>query len=133
MSGFGQQELQLVLYQKLTNDSTLMSTLGGVYDFVPEYSAYPYLTMGEILWNDASGPATTAAECTLTLRVFSRSSGRKEAAVIMNRLHDLLHNGTLSPSGYTLVFLQFVSGEITMENDGVTHLGVMRFQAFLQG
>lgn len=110
-----------------------MGYLGGVYDFVPEFPTYPYVTIGEITWNDASGPAAAMAECTLALRIFSRQGGRAEASTIMERLHDLLHNATLAVSGYTMVFMTFASAQITLENDGFTYQGIMRFRTLLKG
>jgi hypothetical protein len=71
-------------------------------------------------------------EQNVALHVWSRQGGRAEAASIMTRIHTLLHEAPLTVTGQTLVSIRFNGSNITLENDGWTYQGIMKFQAFLQ-
>lgn len=111
------------LYTVLTNDTTLMALISGVYDRVPEDAAFPYLTLGEVSTRDHSGVASTVLEHTLTLEVWSRYRGGKQALDIMNRLHTLLDGGVLILTSQTFVGMRYDTSDIRMLADGVTYKG----------
>ena len=116
MTNFSYYTLQQSVYQLLSGDSTLLSMVSAVYDRPPQGSAYPYVTIGESTISDWS----------------SRNGCRKEAALIMERVYNLLHQASMSVTGQTLVQIRFVSGDILLENDGYTYQGIIRFRAFLE-
>src|SRR6185369_16538932 len=101
-------------------------------DHVSDNSNYPYLTFGETSLRDWSSTTTSGSAVALTLRVFSRESGRKECAAIMERLYELLHRCTLTVTGYTAVLVRFESSDTRLEDDGATCQGIMRFRILLQ-
>ena len=126
--------LQEALYTRLNNDSTLTDTNGAsVYDEVPEGSSFPYVTIGETTALEYDTKDLTGSEQTVTFHVWSQYRGAKEAKNIMDRLHDLLHNYSLSVSGANLINLRFDFGDLLRDPDGVTRHGVMRFRAILLG
>lgn len=129
---FNHFPLQKAIYQALTADAALMGLVTNVYDRPPQNSAFPYVTLGDATARDWSSKTTTGVEHTIALRVWGREGGRKEASLIMERIHTLLHQANLSVTGHTLVMIRFVSSDITLENDGWTYQGAMRFQALLQ-
>ncbi len=133
MSGYGQFELQKAVYQKLTGDAPLMALISAVYDQAPQDISYPYMTIGEALLRDWSTTTTTGAACSLIVRVFSREGGRKQAATIMERVHALLHRGSLAVTGHSTVLSRFEFAETRLEDDGATYQGIMRFRVLLQG
>ena len=51
----------------------------------------------------------------------------------MDRIHTLLHNGSVSVSGFNLIRLQFEFSDVMRDPDGVTRHGVMRFRAIILG
>lgn len=132
MAIFSHLPLQQEIYQALTGDSTLMTLVTGVYDRVPQDSAYPYVVIGDMAGNDWSSKTTTGMEYLITLHVWSREGGRKETALIMERLHTLLHQSNLTITGQSLVLMQFLSSSLSLENDGWTYHGILRLRALLE-
>ena len=132
MAHFSHYPLQSAIYQALTANSTLMALVSGVYDRTPQNTAYPYVTLGAMTGVDWSTKTTTGMEYSVTLHTWSRQGGRKEAAKIMESLHTILHQASLSVTGQTLVMIRFSSSEIVIENDGCTYQGIMKFTAFLE-
>ena len=126
--------LQEALYARLNNDSTLTSTYGAaVYDEVPEGSGFPYVAIGESTALDYSTNDVTGSENTLVFHVWSQYRGAKETKNIMDRLHDLLHDYSLSVTGANLINLRFEFSDLVRDPDGITRHGVMRFRAILLG
>ena len=126
--------LQTILYSTLNGDSTLTSTLGaGIHDDVPEDSDFPYVTMGESTVMDYGTMDVDGSDNTINIHVWSQYKGAKEAKDIMDRVHTLLHNSSLSVSGFNLVNLRFEFSDILRDPDGVTRHGVMRFRASILG
>ena len=126
--------LQEALYARLNNDSTLTNTNGAsVYDEVPEGSGFPYVVLGETTAIDYGTKDINGSESTVMLHVWSQYRGAKEVKNIMDRVHDLLHDYSMSVSGANLINLRFEFSDLLRDPDGVTRHGVMRFRAILLG
>ena len=119
--------LQQTIFQTLTADGTLMAMVTGVFDHVPQASEYPFITIGESQIRDFSNVEKQGTEAQTSIRVFSREAGRKESALIMERITHLLHHAILTISGQSLVDCRFLSSNIALENDGATHRGTLTF------
>ena len=132
MANLSHFEIQKAIFQLLISDTTLMNLVDGVYDRVTEGAAYPYVTVGEAVSREWSTKTTNGQQILLTLHIFSRSGGRKQTAEIMDRIYALLHQGTLSLEGHTLVAMRFEFGDITLEQDQLTYHGAIRFRAFTE-
>lgn len=132
MANFSHLPLQEAVYAALTGDSPLMALVTGIYDRPPEGTAFPYVTLGESTGSDWSNVATVGMEHLFTLHIWSREGGRKQSATIMERLHTLLHQASLSITGQMLVMMRFSASDIVLENDGWTYHGIMKFHALLQ-
>jgi|TARA_X000000950_G_C13649858_1_gene551205 hypothetical protein len=123
-------QLQKTIFDRLSGDSNLTSTLGAsVYDFVPDNSAFPYVKLGEETSVDAGTKTLQGNEHTLVIHSFSRYRGSKEIKNIMSRIYALLHESSLSVSGADLVNLRFEFSDVIKENDGRTTHGLQRFRA----
>lgn len=130
----GQFALQEKVYATLNNDSNLTTTLGAaVYDEVPENSAFPYITMGGGQAVDFSTKDLDGSEVSITLDVWSRYKGSKEVKNLMDRVHTLLHDSSLSVTGHNLINMRFEFGDVLRDPDGITRHGVMRFRAVMLG
>ena len=130
----GQFALQSTIYSTLNNDNTLTNTLGaGVYDEVLENAAYPFVALGEETAVDYSTKDLNGGEFTINIHVWSQYKGAKQTKEIMDRIHDLLHDSSLSVSGFNLINLRFEFSDILRDPDGVTRHGVMRFRAIILG
>ena len=130
----GQFALQSAIYSRLNSDSNLTSTLGvGVYDEVVLGNDYPFVTVGDTTSTDFSTKDVDGSSTTLTIHVWSQYKGAKETKNIMDRVHTLLHNYSLSVTGFNLINLRFEFNDILRDPDGVTRHGVMRFRAVMLG
>jgi len=130
----GQFAIQTALYSRLNTDSNLTNTLGaGVYDEVQEGNSYPFVTIGRDSSIDYSTKDVDGSEYTVNFDIWSQYKGSKETKEIMDRIHDLLHDYSLSVTGYNLVNLRFEFGDILIDPDGITRHGVMRFRAIILG
>tara|TARA_R100001509_G_scaffold114608_1_gene69691 strand:- start:1796 stop:2200 length:405 start_codon:yes stop_codon:yes gene_type:complete len=130
----GQFALQTTIYSTLSGDNTLTNTLGaGVFDEVLENATYPFVSLGEETAIDYSTKDLNGGEYTINIHVWSQYKGSKQTKEIMDRIHDLLHDSSLSVSGFNLVNLRFEFSDILRDPDGVTRHGVMRFRAIILG
>lgn len=132
MPVFNHYPLQKTIYQTLTGNGTLMALINGVFDRPPQGTPMPYITIGESHSQDWSSKTTSGVEHLLTIHVWSREGGRKEAALIMESIHTLLHQANLTVEGHSLVLIRYISSDITLENDGYTYHGNIRFRALLE-
>ena len=129
----GQFALQSSIYTAL-NVSAITSTLAcGVYDEVVEGNSYPFITLGEETAIDYSTNNLVGAETTINIHVWSRYKGSKETKQILDKIHDLLHDVSLTVSGVNLINLRFEYSDIMRDPDGITRHGVMRFRAITLG
>ena len=130
----GQFALQTTIYSTLNGDNTLTNTLGaGVFDEVVENASYPFVALGEETAVDYSTKDLDGGEFTINIHVWSQYKGSKQTKEIMDRIHDLLHDSSLSVSGFNLANLRFEFSDILRDPDGITRHGVMRFRAIILG
>ena len=130
----GQFALQTTIYSTLSNDNTLTNTLGaGVFDEVVENASYPFVALGEETAIDYSTKDLDGGEFTINIHVWSQYKGAKQTKEIMDRIHDLLHDSSLSVSGFNLINLRFEFSDVIRDPDGITRHGIMRFRAIILG
>ncbi len=132
MSGFSHQEMQQAVYQLLSEDAALSSLVTGIYDHVPAGAAFPYVTMGDISSRDWSTKTSSGSQLLSAIHVYSVKGGRKQAAGIMKRVHELLHQGGLALTGHVLVAIRFEFGDIERESEGRVYHGRIRFRAYTE-
>jgi hypothetical protein len=133
-----QPELQKEIRSALINDGTISTQVGTdgngniqVYDRVPKTASEPYITIGEAAeerWGDASD---AGSETQVTIHVWSKSTGRKEAKDILSRIREVLDRdeSAISPSNHQVVALLYDFADTFSEPRGdatITH-GVIRF------
>ena len=128
----GQFELQTAIYSRLNGDSTLTGT-AGIYDEVQEGNAYPFITLGEETVINYDTKDLAGGEFTVNIHVWSQYKGSKETKTLMDRIHTLLHDYSLSVSGFNVINSRFEYSDIMRDPDGVTRHGVMRFRAVILG
>ena len=126
-------ELQKTIFTTLNGDNTITSTFSAtVHDHVPQGTSFPYIVIGEETMTDESSAKTLDFNnFTLTIHIFSRNRGRKEAKQIMARIYELLHNQNLSVTGAYHINTRFEFSDVIKENDGLTYHGVQRFRTIL--
>jgi len=126
--------LQQAVYASLIANTDLTDLLGGphVFDGAPEGAAFPYVTFGPASARDWSTGTDGGDELTLTLHVWSRSAGRREATLVMAALQTALHQADLDLDGHRLVSLRNDISEVRREADGETWHGEARFRALTE-
>ena len=105
------------------------NAITGVFDDVPENTAYPYVVIGEETATNIDTKDKEAHEHTLTIHVWSQYRGRKEIKNIMSSVYTTLHNASITVSGASLVNIRHEFENTLTEADGITRHGVMRFRA----
>ena len=104
------------------------NAITGVFDDVPENTAYPYIVIGEETATNIDTKDKDAHEHTLTIHVWSQYRGRKEIKNIMSSVYTTLHNASITVSGASLVNIRHEFENTLTEADGITRHGVMRFR-----
>jgi Protein of unknown function (DUF3168) len=123
--------LQKALYAALVADVPLMALLGGakIYDDVPRGATLPYITFGQSTLRDWSTGTDAGFEHLITVHVWSRVNGEREAHQIISAIRDALHDVSVSIVGFHLVNLRFEFSDMLRESDGETIRGIVRYRA----
>lgn len=122
--------LRAAVHAALTADPALVAALRGpkIYDEPPREAAFPYVTLGEMRIADFSA-GEPALEHQLTLHVWSRQGGQREAHVIAGALLQALDDAPLALAGHRLVNFRFGTADVRREADGRTYHALVRFRA----
>ena len=123
--------LQQSLFATLTADAPLIAVLGAprIHDSVPQAETFPYVTFGQSTVRAADTATESGDEHIVTLHVWSRAKGRREAYTIIDALRSALHDRPLALTGHHLVNLRHEFSEARPDPDGETIHGIARFRA----
>lgn len=126
--------LQQSIVGTLAADAGLLAALGGarIYDDTPQPASFPYVTIGRTTVRAADADLQPADEHLLTLHVWSRVQGRREALAIIDELRRCLHDKPLTLTGHRLVNLRHEFSEVRRDRDGETIHGLIRFRALTE-
>jgi len=122
--------VQTAVYNALTGNSSLTSSVTGIYDFVPENTSFPYVKVGDQTMVDDGTKDKKGSDFTLIVHTFSRYRGSKEIKEIMSLVYDVLHESSLTISG-AMNNMRFEFSDIIKEPDCLTTHGVQRFRTFV--
>ncbi len=131
MSDSASWSVQKSLYQALKLDVGLVALLGGpkIYDDVPQRSAYPFVSFGNLVDRDWSTSSDSGSVLALTLHIWSKARGKMQCFEIMNAVRRVLHDGDLQVEDHELVNLRFEFSDARLDPDGETYHGILRFRA----
>ena len=131
MAAVASWALQRGVYQALAGSLELTTLLGGVrvYDDAPQAAPYPFITLGQSVIRDWSTGTEDGAEHNLTLHVWSRSGGKKQALEIIEAIKAVLHDQPLALPDHHLVNLRHELSEARLDPDGDTFHGIVRYRA----
>jgi hypothetical protein len=123
--------LQKAMRAKLAGDAALTALLGGpaIYDDVPQGTREPYVAFGEIAARDWSTKDGRGAEHFVTLNVWSRERGRRQAYDIIAAIASALDGSALTLDGHRLVNLATASWTVLRESPGELYRGIVRLRA----
>jgi hypothetical protein len=130
----GQTALQTAIYSALSGDNNLTSTLGAtVQDEIPSGTNYPVVQIGDDSASDYSTKDLDGGDTVINIHVWSRQFGSAQTKNIMDRIHTLLHDSSLTVTGFNLINCRLEFTDVMRDPDGITRHGVMRFRAIILG
>lgn len=103
-----------------------------VYDFVPQNSSFPYVT---IAFHDLTVDDFLNArkdEDIIYFSVWSDYRGQKEILDIMDEMEGLLHEKRLPLSTGRTALMRILTKRTNREPDGVTYMGQLRLRVLLE-
>jgi hypothetical protein len=124
-------KLQEALYARLSGDGVLMGLVQAVHDTVPQHSAFPYVVIGDGRQHDVPAGGVTTVRCALEIEVFSRSKGRKEALLILDRIYALLHRNVVTVDGFECIVIRCDTVQTEVLLDALTLRGSMQVAVML--
>lgn len=108
-----EKALKAAIVTALTGDAILVARLGGprVYDAVPRGEETPYVVFGDMITRE-NGTATDRGHISeVTLHVWSRQAGTREAIEIGNRIGELTDDMPLALSGHRCIACRLTTSE----------------------
>ncbi|MYS74169.1 DUF3168 domain-containing protein [Streptomyces sp. SID5926] len=99
--------VQTAVYGRLKGDATLAGMISGIYDYVPEDVAYPFVVIGEALETPDNRHGGFGRETVVTLHVWSRYQGYSQALRIGARVTALLDHQPLTIEGLDHIATRF--------------------------
>lgn len=123
--------LRSAIHGALSADAPLVALLGGarIHDEPPRAAELPYVTLGQDIVSDASTATEAGDEHALTLHVWSRQGGHREAHLIAGAVLEALIDAPLDLGGHRLANLRFIAADVRREGDGRTYHGIVRLRA----
>lgn len=101
--------VQGAIRTRLLADSTLTDLITEVVDWVDDERPYPYVQIGEAIETPDNTHSSHGSQTQVTLHVWSKYRGFKEALTIASRLRALLEHQPLTIDGHRHVATYFVS------------------------
>lgn len=120
----GSAELQAALYDALTTASPSIAG-GRIYDDVPEDAAFPYVQIGDSDAVQDDVDCSDGLDETITLHVWSRYRGKKEAKEIIAQIRAELHAVSLTVSGRASANAWVRQSRVVLDPDGLTRHGIV--------
>ena len=129
MSGSSLYDIQKAIYDTLLADVDLNNIVDSrIYDFTPDNTVFPYITIGE----DTVGPYSTfdrfGQESIETIHVWSRYNGYAEVKTILDQIARLLGNKFIPIDNWYDVGCWYDSTTNLVEPDGITRHAVTRYK-----
>ncbi|MDX2027698.1 MAG: DUF3168 domain-containing protein [Alphaproteobacteria bacterium] len=127
--------VQEAVFDALVASSAIQSLLGSpprIYDHVPPGAVFPYMVFGAV----TSAPYDTKTEIGfeqgITLNIWSRYRGSKEAKDILQATYETLHRAALSVTGHVFLSCEFHGADCALTDDGLTTHASVRFSVVTQ-
>lgn len=117
---------------RLSTDATLSGLTGGiarVHDGPPRNAPMPYLVVDPIESRDIGGLEAPLAEHRLTITVWSKAGGKREALAIADRVDTLVDDATLTLPGFRLVQIRLERRDARIARDKTSATATLTFRA----
>ncbi|WP_233288945.1 DUF3168 domain-containing protein [Kitasatospora sp. MBT63] len=103
--------VQQAVYEALTGDTALTDQITGVFDYVPEGTAYPYIVIGESVETPDNRHGALGRQTVLTLHIWSQYRGHAQCLAIGARVMALLDHRPLAVTGLRHVATRYEMGQ----------------------
>lgn len=125
--------LQQAVFATLASSSAVAEIAGDrLFDAVPRGAAFPYIVIGDDKESDWSTSTEAGSAHALTIHIWSRAAGRREARLAAEAVVAALDGASLALDGHTLVDLRWLESETLRESDGETVHAQLRFKALTE-
>lgn len=128
---------QQAVVAALAADAAVQSLLGSspvrLYDHVPPGAVFPYAVVGGTHVTPYDTHSEKGFEQVITLEIYSRYRGGKEAKDIFQAFYNVLHRAVLVISGGVFLSSQLHSVDFVLGDDGLTYHAAARFAVIVQG
>ena len=122
--------IQQAALNALSASAAVQAVLGSspqIYDHVPPTATFPYVVFGPVHVTPYDTKKDIGFEQVITLNIWSRYRGGKEARDIFQAVYDTLHRAPLSIAGQTVISCEFHSADFSLDQDGLTYHAAARF------
>lgn len=123
--------LRASIFNLLKSDSTLLSLVGGVYEYRGETVAYPYVYLEVMQAEEWSKLMSRGAEITFTVQVATRDKDSSKCGDILARIQTLLHRANPTVTGHSLQYVRWLETRLSENSSPNTFSGTSRFVARL--
>lgn len=97
------RKLQRAVYEMLTQDTTLMQSVGAVYDGVPEQPLLPCVVLGKADVKEWSTKTASGKQMVMHVHVVDDAESREKTHTIAERVHSLLETGYMQLEALAVV------------------------------
>ncbi|PZP84215.1 MAG: hypothetical protein DI582_09380 [Azospirillum brasilense] len=126
------QAVQQALVFKMLGDAVLMDRVDAVYDVVPQRSALPYIAIAGIEQETRDAVGQAAWDVRVELEVWTDAQGRKQAMGALERLQAILHQASLSVSGYVVQEMRVMGARCDVAERQTRVVGTMELLLLVQ-
>ncbi len=125
--------LQQAVFAVLSTNDEVVDAFGArIFDMPPRGAAFPYCVIGDDAVSDWSTATEKGSEHALSVHVWSRADGHREAKLAAQAVQDALDGAELAVSGQALIGIRHLATDFTRESDGETIRAVLRFRAVME-
>ncbi|MBV9989674.1 MAG: DUF3168 domain-containing protein [Alphaproteobacteria bacterium] len=125
--------LQQAVLATLVSSDEVKEALGDpprVFDAPPRSAAFPYCVIGDDRMADWSTATEAGSEHALSLHLWSRAPGHKEAKLAAETLRLALDGAALDVTGQALIGIRHLTTDFTQDGESVH--AVLKFRAVLE-
>jgi peptidoglycan/xylan/chitin deacetylase (PgdA/CDA1 family) len=98
--------IQVAVRDALLDDNDIAQAVTGVYDYVPETAAMPYITVGEATETSDNTHNTFGHQTTVTLHIWTRQRGHKQGLELLQQVKKVLDRQPLDIDGRHTVLIR---------------------------
>lgn len=124
-------ELQGAIVGRLSADTGIAAVVSGVYDHVPQGTAFPYIELGEDTFDQWDHDDANGFEGRVDIHTWSQYQGQKQVKELQGMVYSALHDLPLTLTNYRCISIMQESEQVMNDPDGITRHGVQTFRVLL--